>query len=785
DLVESYTKAAPAQKPALIEGMIKKSAWLQILKLYAGEKNSEVRETLRDLVSKVAMRAARESLRDGDDPRAKQYLEMAPVGSEGLLALAEFHRTHGTLDAELKRAKSIKGENSAFWQLALQRASGNSIAARDAAEAAGETNVAALMSALVGNPLPWLEVSSQDMDKGALGEHYTAVASKRWMNAKIRPEDLAPFKRSLNSRNKDEQHDAMTALFLLGEAEMAGPVFSKISSLPAFNFYEGLERVPEALAALGLKSDQPDYKAWVGAAIQKLSSKNIEDQHGASDVEERVLAMANFLERRGLHQEAYAAFADPLADFSKKSPKDFLVLLGSLFGNHQSVVAPMLAKKIAVEWAGEDDKKWGEVVSAVFGDDEIATGWWGWFGEIDPKSSYQVRFDGMLALFGLGPDPQRLREKCIDLAWKTVAAAPQVRRNVLLRLISTQATNVGDVKNGLKSWNLLPEDLRAEVYWVQHIVNLAAVGDWNAAADVILKQIDTPEDDSEETDGKEPRADIHAYAAAALRKAGRNDEAAFHAAMAEKLWLGDATLALRIGGGYAFGYDFKTAAQWWAKAAIMVNPDSDEFGAIMKLHSETLLEDGKWKEAAATSEVVCQVYLMSGNLETNPLVYMHQRLDADTARALFFLKSDRPTAISILKKIHQTFLCDGTLADFFFPTLRKVGLVREHDEWFDASWNQFVAVIDQYPEAYNSLNTAAWFASRSLRKLDEGEKYLKTALEANPCQPAFLDTMAEIQFAKGNRNKAIEWSGKAMNYGAGDSQLARQHDRFLHEPLPK
>ena len=106
-----------------------------MLKLYAAETHAEVREKLRPAVNGIAVKAARERLTKGDAQGAREFLEMAPADAEGLLALAEFHRSHGTLDAELERAKAVKGRKSETWQLALQRAAGNLEAARDAAKA--------------------------------------------------------------------------------------------------------------------------------------------------------------------------------------------------------------------------------------------------------------------------------------------------------------------------------------------------------------------------------------------------------------------------------------------------------------------------------------------------------------------------------------------------------------------------------------------------------------------------------------------------------------------------
>ena len=68
-----------------------------------------------------------------------------------------------------------------------------------------------------------------------------------------------------------------------------------------------------------------------------------------------------------------------------------------------------------------------------------------------------------------------------------------------------------------------------------------------------------------------------------------------------------------------------------------------------------------------------------------------------------------------------------------------------------------------------------------------------------PSQGAYLDTMAEVWFAKGNRAKAIEWSQKAVDGSISNAQgnprsenmvfanykqLNKQLERFKNEPLP-
>jgi tetratricopeptide (TPR) repeat protein len=252
----------------------------------------------------------------------------------------------------------------------------------------------------------------------------------------------------------------------------------------------------------------------------------------------------------------------------------------------------------------------------------------------------------------------------------------------------------------------------------------------------------------------------------------------------DTLTLGDPAIAMRIGNGYAYGCDYQRAAEWWARAARESAPDSGEFALALKFHSDELLEQGNWKETAAISEVLCRIYAGSEFRWSSPLPFMRQRLEADSTRALAGLAGHREESIALLERCHRDFASDGSLADFFFPALRKVGLMREHDRWFDETWSIMTAVIQRFPDSDNTRNTAAWFASRARRKLDLAEQYLTVALAANPYQSAYLDTMAEIQFAKGDRKKAIEWSKLAVNFTPEDQQLRRQQDRFRNAPLP-
>ena len=792
-LVERFAKATATEKLGLFAQMQKKRAWRQILKLYASETSPDIQARLQQVLSRggnsidgiggVAVVAARERLAVGDANGAREFLELAPADAAGLLALADFHRSQGTLPAELKRAQNLAGERAAAWQLALYRAAGNLEAARDAAIAAGEVKIAAAISILLGDPLPWLRSNEAAGDGGAIHKPYTDLAIKRWQGIPLRATDLEPLVRASQSKNRGERPNGINSLFLLGETVLAEEAFFKNTPLDAFSYFESLERIPEALRALGLDPENPDYAGWVATRFEPDSkAEGGEEQDFTSDSPELIL-LANFLERRGLHQENADAFLKPLASLAEKDGKmfsDFLAILfgGGPGGGGRPEAASQLARLAAIAWAGDNAERWDEVIVAAFGGQDETMALWDWLIELEPAVGRVERFDGMLALCGMGRDPRRLREKWLALAWAAIEATPAEKRTSFLLTLAHLCQQSPDVATSLKVWDGLPEESRGEVPWRAHVLDLTAAGRWEEAAELYLNLIDRLAKARQD-----PQPALHASAASCLRQAGHAKDAATQDALVEKLALGNN--ALEIAHGYAEGYDYLRAADWGERAVRQSDPGTEYFEFALQYHVLTLLEEGDWKTAAAVSEVRAQLAGFDDSASDKALARLRIRLQADLGRGLAQLKVNRSEALTILGNCHQMFPSDGSLADDFFPALRKMGLLKEHDEWFKISWDRMVAVLTRFPDSDNTCNTAAWLASRAFRNLDAAQDYEEKALALNPDQYAYLDTMAEIHFAKGNRGKALEWSGRAVNFMPFDQLLRRQHERFRSQPLPR
>jgi hypothetical protein len=793
----SFDKAPTAQKQKIFTKLVAKRAWYQILKLYAGVSSETVQERLQptlergqagiDGIASVAIIGAREALEKGNPAGARELLELAPATAESLLALAEFHRSQGTLAADLKLAKTQKGEHAAAWQLALYRAAGDYAQAEISATAAGEGRLAALMAMMQGDPLPWLQTSAVGKGRAASygDSFYRQLAARRWQDLPTADEPAAQeLKKALEMPSSVDQQKAIDALFLLGEPVEAEKAAASKNADDMYLYYVKMERIPEALKLLGLDPEHPDYKGWVAGKIADYRKLEEEQTYEGGSLRQ-LCQLAALMEGYGQRKELEEAYLEPLVALAKLDDSKFALLARGLLSQGVSG----LLRNTLVACAAENPGRFSELVRDLYSEVPNALKLFDWFEKLAPEATAIERYDAMLAVFGLSPGSQEVREKWQALAWDAFEKAEPVERAKLIMPLSLIVNASSDNRMKLRFWDLTPEADR-DLSQNQFIFyDLSAAGRWDECARLFLKQIGSMSSRS----GAPVSPVLHAYAAASLRKVGRLADAAAQDKLVDQLALGKE--ADDIAQAYAFGGDSPKATLWQARAVTQCDP-SQRVGLARALtqHVNFLLEQKKWPELAAASEVLLQLNSMSeSRLERRPVESLKLRFQADMAKALAKVATDRPAAIALLERALKFFPSDGNLADDFFPALRQVGLLAEHDAWFAQSWARCTAILAKYPDSENTLNTTAWLAARAQRNLDQATVYEQKALALHPNQSAYLDTMAEIHFAQGNRAKAIESSTRAIQYdptvpGAfmeSGYVLRRQNQRFRTGPLKK
>lgn len=764
-LVERYGHAAPDEKIQLLQELRQHSAWKQMLRLFRDEQDATVRGRLQGMIQNVAIEAARLKLVAGKDDDARELLELAPGEGPALIALAEFHRNRGTLQAELEKA------NRPAWKVALLRVSGDLIRARAEATAMGDLKTVAILALVEGDPLPWLSLFENAEGSRGGARTYLKLARKRWAGEALTAEDLAPLRELLKMEDETVHATGRHFLFLLGQSDIAEESLLKDDPKSAFSHFDASERVPEALKAFGLDPAQPDYKGWIAKRFEAL----LRDPDEAANESEELQMMAAFLDRRGVTTE-FTNYDEPLAKLEETAPDAFADFLTRMFNAEESSNgATRLARRIAVNYAKEDDAKWAQLPGLALGEASMAGEWWDWLGQVDPQATRADRFDGLLALCHVGGDPHRLRAAWLKKLWAGIEKLPVDQARPKLTMMLRLALASRDLENVLRAWDRLGDQpVIGDSETDALLVYLSAAGRWDRVSGLWLKFIEeNPE-----------RVEFRAYAAASLRRAGKLKEAAEQDAWTEKLALGEAGALCRIGQAYVYGGDFQRATQWFQRAMRQATPETNNWDQVLELYINQTLESHDWKRAAAASEVRASVYAGGGGGPKSPLALLQLRVAADFPRALAQLGVSREQSLAQLENCHRLIPADGSLADSFFPALRAAGLKKEHDTFFERTWTMLQPVLATYPNGANTCNTAAWLAGRAAMHLDEAQVLIQRALAESPEQAAYLDTCGEIWFALGDRKKALEWSTRAIASDPLDPSLRRQNERFRSAPPP-
>lgn len=789
-LVESYEGASPEERQRIVGQLKRLEAWRPLLRLQRIERDPATLDRIRREMDGVSVAAAREVLQ-GEKPdyaTARELLELAPAEPGPLMALADFHRARGTLNEELAKAKQLEGLPGHVWRSILYAAADRPQDAAREAEAAGRPVDAARYHLLAGDPRPWVrrvEVPEGQIAPDTIDDYREAVCGL-WDGRPVPDGLVRALVSSVRGPYDDESWHSMGVLYALGRFKEADEILVKLSPTTAFAYFDSVERIDDALRALGIDPANPDYEGWLSARLAPLV-KEPEDYEGEM---EEVKLVGGFLERRGLEDVLDRALRGPLVEIGRKSPERFLDLVGELFTIYASgyengrISGPVIG---ATAELGADDPEFVQrVLARMFGDGIHVAKLWESMDGFVPDAGLEERIRLTAVMLGQLPDTKEDARRW--WAWQLERGHPEALDERLdywglmlsVSLMDTDAERFLEIEKMTREDGFDPaelggfsEEFRFET---MRLVCLSALGHWKEVAEAYLS----------EDNGNADHPLRLARLAAVQRLAGDEDSAGEIESRLDCLVLGDTRLMLQIGSAYQFFGDYRRSAEWWRRGAMeSVTGDAMFMNCCDSLRDEAI-EAAQWSLAAALRESNLLFDVMDGSEYERPATAVRGRMEVEMARSLSLLGSDRKRALADLERSREMDPNDGSMADYFFAPLREAGLTDLHDRWFEQSWKHQVSVLDRFPGSYNTMNSVAWIASKANRRLDEAERWLKRALEIAPRQAAYLDTMAEIQFARRDREEAIEWSTVATRRapGYGGSGLARQHHRFLSGPFP-
>ena len=780
-LVLGFFKSTSDDKVVIIKKLMQLKQWKQVLYLTKLEKDPKFRSSTSRLIAQVASIALRQAIVNGDARLAEEIMGLLGDDHRSMLIRAWIYCHHGKLEQELEKAAGITGKNGNLWRMSLHRASGNISAAINEAQKAGEHELADAWRVLEGDALPWLVNNNPKQGRDAIYKLGCAIQVSR-LQGKDREAQSAVDALLKLADDPFSATRVMNSLAVNGYRDESLELLRKHHVNAAFDYYDSIEMPELSLEMLGIAKDaKPPYLNWV----RKFTDKAIEEEE--KNLYDTLIMLAGFLAERGEREHAIPVL-EPMMSALEEDGADVWF---SLLDDMQAVGLGAEAIHFIKERGNED----GEAdmgVRYLLGQMEVESRDQIW-GALKKRNQDELAkaLDELALLAGLVADPDddaaRLHQTLLD-------ETPPGRRPALMKALYEFCEN----RNDFALASSIADQMALEnESWLEQKNHLdESLLRWEEIEPVYAQK------------AQSNRHDFHNLIKwyMALRKLGRDQEATEAYKQAMLLSIGKSSI-LNYWGLLlnAAGFE-KEAAGLWTHAALLAHVEDpkdtgyDYAMYYLAANSLPLYRNNEWKRAAAVSEVVLRIHMggVSNQIDMRSLFTARHR--TELCRGMQLLRAGNKVAgIKKLDMARRLIPGDGLLADDFFPLIREEKLGKVYDQWFEESYHHIEAACELYPDSHNSHNTAAWLAARAVRKLDGAHAHAVSALKARPKQGPYLDTMAEVWFARGEREKALEWSRKAIASSISGAhgkprsrryvfsnveQLTKQYEHFKNDPLP-
>ncbi len=214
------------------------------------------------------------------------------------------------------------------------------------------------------------------------------------------------------------------------------------------------------------------------------------------------------------------------------------------------------------------------------------------------------------------------------------------------------------------------------------------------------------------------------------------------------------------------------------------------FGNVINQAARASVLNKDWATAERCTQRSILVLLKTPDVTyVDPGAYLHVPHEMLAYRARARLAAGDVTAAVALAR---TYL-DATpgsveLASGMVPELDKLGKKAEADELFGRVWAAHRKVLTDFPVSPFSRNSLAALGANCRRELDAALAYATEAVKADPKAAGFRETLAEVHFRRGEREKAVELMEKlaaeAPRSRVYPRQLARYRTGDPAAPLP-
>jgi tetratricopeptide (TPR) repeat protein len=199
---------------------------------------------------------------------------------------------------------------------------------------------------------------------------------------------------------------------------------------------------------------------------------------------------------------------------------------------------------------------------------------------------------------------------------------------------------------------------------------------------------------------------------------------------------------------------------------------------MSRLAADEAVRGGDYLAAAALRER--SLFNFSGTYEQGePAAYLRlpHIVHGERARGLL-AKGDVAAAEREIATCRTLLPGDVMLPINVVPELERRGMKARADELYGESKHAVEAVLAKYPDSANDHNNLAWLQVNCGRELDDAMSHARRAVELKPKNAAYLDTLAEVQYRRGEFDEAIKTMKRCQELQPGVPRHREQIDRF-------
>lgn len=764
-LLEKFNKAKGRQRLSVINELYRAKAYDYLFRLMRIEEDADLLAQMKKNMERFLPTIVRASLIEGKWDDARRYLEQwhSPGNDRNLAALLQ---TRGLLDAELKRlSESQKPEDRARY-LAFLQFVGDPQAVFDEAVAQNNAGVRDMAGILLGKPEFALRSSLVDLNVNQ--RRYLQIVLARLEGDDKKVEDLRAELLASAAGGGELLNQARSVFYHLGDLSEVENLMQDDEEAQE-TFYFAMEKPLLGLEAAGIKDGKLDA-AWLLKQCNQMVDGVMENEEETDNVKLKILAA--FFENHGDLESSSAIVEAYARAFMGEDQEDYLAAYVSDF----LIYAPRsFCLAIDKLYAGKKVKEGQRILLMIFNNYREESEVLAWTYQkvqlLRPKLSMgeQARMTLSCATdscyVDLAERAQLLAEMeekaLVDLKNGMVEEMQNLMRLAILRNDSESLVRIGTQlkEAGENNWGYALTLNHA--YW----------GRWKEAEKTWADYL--------KTEAQYENVPPFLYLSGLLmEKAGQKEAAEKKMAQARLLGMDENEYRASV---LSYLSNFAEPDVQYAYLKRQFLSQADENVSNLALLFQEATKNHDWPVAEASGEVL----LSRMGLESNEVEVLQIRYGTDMARGFrLYAEGKIAEAEKTLEAAHDLRPGSGLHADELFPQLREIGLLSLHDRLFEKTYQRVMDVLKVYPDSENDKNTAAWLASRALLKLDEAEKMMNEVLQNSPVNSAYLDTMAELQFAKGNRAKALEWSRKSLLNEVSDRTLRGQYERYKNAPLP-